>query len=236
MRYFSMTAYKAQDFIESIRREESVDVNNFVDSKGCGENYPNESIDLLKNLLNKLKEKVSDETFEAHASEIVHKNLFFDSQAFSDPDFWIWLSVDKFYDLIKWRHPESKEGKFNLKNFGIGSTSDNFLYRMWARADIAYDETEKTQDPYYLARKEGQDFYLSFIVRRRYANIRTVAQAFIRFYFVTHSEIAKKKISIDSNQPQQLYRLLGKSIQRLGANILFECMDFDQISNIIINY
>jgi hypothetical protein len=234
MQYSAMTSANAKIYLERLRAGDEIDVGKFIESRGQGSQYPENLIITLHEKLISLKESLKGERYEAEASAIVHKELQASPQVFSDPDFWTWMSVKHFYHLIEWRHPANKEGKFNLKNFGVGGISDNFLYRMWVRADIALDEKHESGDPYFYAKKDGgQDFYVSFIVRRRYANIRNVGQAFIKFYFETYKDIATKKLLTKADGNQQLYRLLGKSIQRLGANILFECMNFDQACNII---
>ena len=216
---------------------EPLNIDDFVTFAGSGKSYPEESIKDLVSQLDQLKNQFSGEKFEAKATELVHKALLFDQQIFSDPSFWRWLTIKHFYNLTIWRHPLTKKkdgtlAKFNVKNFGIGATSENFLYRMWIRADVAKDET--LSDPYFLSKKEGYDIFMSFIVRRKFANVSNVSKAFLTFCFDSDVERSSKKIEIDGKS-QALYRFLGKAIQRLGANIFFECMEYSQIKNIITN-
>jgi hypothetical protein len=228
--------FVTNELIEDLLIKQEFDIQNFITERGSGKPYPEDCIKDLVSQLEKLKNKLAGEKFEAAATELVHKTLLFDQQAFSDPGFWRWMTISYFYNLTIWRHPSSPKedgtSNFNVKNFGIGATTENFLYRIWVRADVAKDD--KLDDPYFLAKKEGYDIFMSFIVRRKFANVSNVAKAFLSFCFDTDSERSSKKLNIDG-KTQTLYRFLGKSIQRLGANIFFECMDYDQIKQIITN-
>ena len=117
---------------------------------------------------------LTDKEFEIAAGIVLHRRLP-SHPALADPEFWTWFAIQGL-DLIEWRY-----GGLHPKNFGIGSSRENFMYRLWLRADVGYDATE--EDAYARARFGDIDFWRSHIFRQSYADARSFARAFIEFQF-----------------------------------------------------
>jgi hypothetical protein len=157
--------------------------------------------------------------FELAAAEIVHASLY-PHPAFGDGEFWIWLTLCYFQDVIKSRYP----GGVNLKNYGVGGETENFLYRLWLRAEVAYDEENK--DHYHLCRCGDIDFWRSHIFRQSYGDVRKFAKALIRFQFPIDKE-NKPRLKIDE------IRALAKHLKRARSNLMFEVMTEERAAKFI---
>jgi hypothetical protein len=155
--------------------------------------------------------------------QLIHRLTSADRGPLYDDGFWRWLAVVHFRDIIKMRHP-SKDDRFNLNNFGLGPLSDNFVYRVWLRGEIAYDPERFPDDPYRLARLGDQDFWRSHIFRQSYATPRAFARAFLRFQFEETPEgrLQTKEI-----------RELAKRLRRLYANVVFELLSEEEAFDLI---
>ena len=101
---------------------------------------------LLRAKLAKLQASIGDpktdhgsRRFDSAASRIVHQSMLL-HPALADAEFWIWLTVTHFKTLIQWRYGEGAD----LKNYGIGGSTENFLYRLWLRGDIGHVGDAKT--------------------------------------------------------------------------------------------
>ena len=170
-----------------------------------------------------LKNDKERNTFEGRAAKLVHSMVPPHSDAFTDPDFWIWLTVAYFSDLVEWRYGNPADGT-KLANYGIGSRTENLLYRLWLRAELVLDDNEK--DRYHLADAGQIDFYRSHLFRQGYANIRAFSRALIRFQYP----------SKDPNAPRlkiKDVRELVKRLRRLRANLFLEILPEESCREVI---
>src|SRR6185312_5879467 len=110
-----------------------------------------------------------------------------------DADFWLWLSIAHFGEIVEWRYGNPEHGT-TIANYGIGTRSENLLYRLWLRADLVLDEQSK--DKYHLCRRGQIDFYRSHLFRQGYANVKNFARALLRFQY-PHSDAAAPNLKID---------------------------------------
>ena len=156
------------------------------------------------------KGKFDGSGFEAEASEEVHKRLP-PHPALADAEFWIWLALTHCEDIVERRYAGSQ----NAKNFGVGGAGENLLYRLWLRAEIAYDATAK--DHYVLSRIGDIDFWRSHIFRQGYGDVRGFARALLEFQFP-----AKAKRTPKLKIPE--IRALAKHLKRARSNLMFEVM------------
>ena len=154
---------------------------------------------------------VDGRSFEVAAGPEVHRRLL-PHPALADPEFWTWFAIWHGLEIIEHRYGEEPD----LKNFGIGAAGENFIYRLWLRAEIAHDPTR--EDEYELAKTGDIDFWRSHIFRQGYANCRAFAHALIEFQFP--AEIGRKPYL---NIPQ--IRELVKYLKRARTNLMFEVMD-----------
>jgi hypothetical protein len=162
--------------------------------------------------------------FEASAVVEVHKAMPPHHPALAEPGFWTWLATTHFRDLIEWRYGNKPEGP-DLKNYGVGAGgAENFLYRLWLRAEIAYDR--RAQNPYHLAPVGDVDFWRSHVFRQSYSYARRFARALIIFQFC-----GPKVPRLDIDQ----IRKLAKRLKAARTNLLVEMMDPDRAALFIEN-
>jgi hypothetical protein len=162
--------------------------------------------------------------FEAPAAIALHKAMPRHHQAYSDSGFWMWLAVTHFSDLIEWRYG-NKEGGSDLKNYGIGAPIENLLYRLWLRAEIAYDD-RLPEDPYHLVGLGDVDFWRSHVFRQSYSYARQFARALVKFQFPGGPD-DKARLKIKQ------IRELAKRLSAARSNLLVEIMDPDRAFHFI---
>lgn len=156
------------------------------------------------------KGKIDGSDFEGVASEEVHKRVP-SHPALADPEFWIWLALMHCEEVVQRRYGGSQ----NAKNFGVGGAGENLLYRLWLRAEIAYDAGAK--DSYALSRFGDIDFWRSHIFRQGYGDVRSFARALLEFQFPAKS---KRKARLKILE----IRALVKHLKRARSNLMFEVM------------
>lgn len=149
--------------------------------------------------------------FEVLAGIEVHKRLPA-HPATADPDFWTWLVMRSFVPLVTWRYGETA----NPKNFGLGGAQENFMFRLWLRADIGFDPDTAS---YKLAEYGDIDFWRSHIFRQSYADGRSFARALIKFQFPAGPD-AKAKLSV--KQIRDFAKHLKKARSNLAVEVLNE--------------
>ena len=184
----------------------------------------NELRKLMKNFPEKLRERDQEGgRFEQQACVVVHRGLSeIPPGVLADLDFWIWLAVIQFADIVEWRFG-AKGRHAKLANYGIGTRIENLFFRLWLRAELVKDE--KAKDPYHLARTGDQDLWRSHILRQGYANARLVTKALLR---LQGGQLAMKKLKIDG------VRELAKRLSRLRANVVFEFLTPSQAEGLIL--
>lgn len=221
MPYPIFPAADARRYMVTKRGNAEANIDLRTSERDLGENEDWESIIAdLREALDGHKRAITDPTkggakFEAAAAKDVHRILPRNHPALSDPEFWMWLAIVHFIDVIEWRYGNPEAG-CKLDNYGIGSRMENFLYRLWLRADIAYDTD--ASDPYRLCAVGDIDFWRSHLFRQRYTNARPFARAFLRFQF-PDAGAGKSKLSIKN------IRRLATQLRRALTNIVVEMMD-----------
>lgn len=226
MRYVALKSERALGALEALRRAEVVDEREVLQLRGSGADVEQAIPDLARRLY-EIKSRYSQRLrhhrdpaggeFEAEACSEVHRALPFDPQMLADYEFWTWLAVFHFRELVDWRHG-GEIGRAAPANFGIVSGSENLLYRMWLRADAGYDPSRT--DHYELAGRGDQDFWRSHVFRQGYGRCRTLVRALIRYQFPDGSaKMATLKIGE--------VRALAKRLRRLHPNVVFEFLPDD---------
>jgi hypothetical protein len=161
--------------------------------------------------------------FEALAAVAVHKAMPTNHPAFSDRNFWTWLAITRFADLIEWRYGNKPKGS-DPNNYGIGAAGENFLYRLWLRAEIAYDR--RAADPYHMVGLGDVDFWRSHVFRQSYSCARQFARALLRFQFPGGPD--------DRSRLQVVQiRELAKRLSAARTNLLVEIMDPERATRFI---
>lgn len=224
MRYTALRSEHAMETLEALRVGDVPDEQRALEARGAGAEDVQDSLPALAEALYAIKKKYPDRLgrrdpaggrFEAEACSEVHRLLPFDPQMLADYEFWMWLAVFHFRELVEWRHG-GDTGQAAPANFGIGSGSENLLYRMWLRADAVYSPYDL--DPYGLARRGDQDFWRSHVFRQGYGRCRPLVRALVRYQFPDGS-VDGPTLKIPE------IRELAKRLRRLHPNMVFEYLD-----------
>lgn len=223
MRYIALKPEYALQTLEALRRGDPIDEPSVVELRGSGDDIDPFIHDLVRKLDEiksgypaklRRRDPIGGD-FEAKACVEVHRSLPFDPDMLADYEWWTWLAVFRFRELVDWRF--GSEGKVAAPaNYGIGAGSENLLYRMWLRADMGYDH--RRNEPYELARRGDQDFWRSHVFRQGYGKCRELVRALVRYQFPDGSG-GRPTLKIDE------IRELAKRLRRLHANVVFECLD-----------
>jgi hypothetical protein len=231
MRYPIITPADASAFLSSKRNGNALDLNRLVKTRGDGPQLNQDFVNGLRTDLAALKAKYPDglksqknaNQFEADAARVIHQHVGFSPDVLGDPDFWLWLSIAHFGEIVEWRYGNPEHGT-GVANYGIGTRSENLLYRLWLRADLVLDERSK--DKYHLCRRGQIDFYRSHLFRQKSANVKNFARALLRFQY-PHFDAAAPNLKIDQ------IRELVKRLRRLRANLFLEILDEQECRKVI---
>lgn len=222
MRYLTLTTGDANTYLASRRGETPIEIESLVRSKGQGADFDSSFITTLQTAMSALRNAAPDglkndkqrNLFEAKAARLVHTLVPNDAEMISDPEFWIWLAAGHFSEIVEWRY-DNPEGGTKLANYGIGSRTENLLYRIWLRAELMLDET--AADRYHLVDAGQIDFYRSHLFRQGYANARNFARALIKFQY-PNADLTSPKLKILE------IRELVKRLRRLRSNLFIEIL------------
>lgn len=224
-----LSKVSGKEVLDQIRAREPVNWDKHVKEVTGPTAASDDEIKRLKNALEQMKPKYQNiqspgvgGRFEAEASAIVHQTLTLSAEAAADAEYWIYLSVREFADLIEWRH--GGNGNFAREaNYGLETRWDGLMLRLWMRGEIGLDpETES----YGLAQLGDQDFWRSHILRQNFASCRTFARAFI-------VEVYKpddfKRPPLTTPQ----IRELAPRLRRLYATIPYEVLSVQEARAIV---
>lgn len=224
MRYPVITTTDASAYLLSKRAGSPLDLERLVKTRGESSELDQAFIGhLLADLaslkakfgMDGMKSQKNANQFEAEAARAIHERIQVPAEVLGDPDFWLWMAVVHFTDIVEWRYGNPTNGT-GLANYGIGARSENLMYRLWLRADLVLDE--KAKDRYHLCQRGQIDFYRSHLFRQGYANARTFARALLRFQY-PHGDAAAPHLKVDQ------IRELVKRLRRLRANLFLEILD-----------
>lgn len=234
MRYPILTSNDARQCLLAKQAGTPIDLQHFVRMRGDGpeldttfvERLSAELAGLRRGLPSQIKKRSPVGTqFESAAAEIVHRIIPSSAEVQADQEFWVWLAVVHFASLIEWRY--GADGTVaDLRNYGIGSAIENFLYRLWLRADLGLDED--AADKYHLSRRGDIDFWRSHLFRQGYANTKTFAKTLIRFQYPDGSPHTPRLKIV-------AIRELVKRLRRARTNLVFEILD-ESTSMRLIDY
>jgi hypothetical protein len=236
VRYFGISKKDGGDFVVSRQPGSSISpipVSTVQKSKGQGDLFDIGVVEELVTRVQRMKREMSGSDgrmngsggrFDADLAVLVHQT-FSDhrgqaEEMLADPDFWRWIAIAKFYDVIAWRFPGKNDSGVNPSNFGIGPDVENLLYRSWLRGEMAREPG--SSDPYRLVRVTDVDLWRSHILRIDYAAAREVARALLRLQ-------ARDETKIDLD----VLRELAKLLRRRRSNVLFELYDRAQADQLM---
>ncbi len=226
MRYPYLDQNSAREIITKRRAGEDMSPEDYIKFRGEGPDFFRATIKDLRLKLEELREKYPGKgrKFEAEACVSIQQFISGDILMFGDLDFWVYLAVIELTDFVEWRYVSEKVTHASLTNYGIGNRVENFIFRLWIRAEIAY-RSELKEDKYALARKGDIDLWRSHILRQRYGNCRTLACALISYQY-PHDD-KKSRVSV------KVLRELAKRLKRLYANLEYAFLNDEQAMRLI---
>lgn len=232
MRYPIMTTADASAYLASKRSGTPIDLDLMVKTRGDGsdlaQNFVGELIadfaTLKAQFPDGVKSQKNANAFEAKAARTIHQRVNVDATILADADFWLWLAIVHFADIIEWRYG-NPEGGTGLANYGVGARTENLLYRLWLRAEIVLDE--QASDRYHLCDRGQIDFYRSHLIRQGYANARGFARALLKYQCNNDKDVAQPKLKVGQ------IRELVKRLRRLRSNLFMEILDESDCHNVI---
>lgn len=193
MKYPTLSRESVAQLAALPRKERLNELKALVEWRGEGEDFDDSfTLDLAGRMARSMKtlgatpKKGAKKTavLEAEASVAVHDTLrHYDPAVTMDLDFWSYLAFAQLERFVSWRYglgdgpiPENA-----ANNFGYGNRQENFLFRLWCRAEMVYDPAHA--DPYYIAKRGSIDFWRSHVLRQAYANARTFTRCFVLFQY-----------------------------------------------------
>ncbi len=231
-KYFVMSGEDALKYLKARDNGDEPLPDDFQRTHGAGELMNMAAIDKLGSELRKLKKSFPTKLrkadpegghFEQQACSIVHRALAdCDPTALADNEFWIWLAVLKYADIVEWRFGATGRHAAPA-NYGIGQRIENMFFRLWLRAELVREP--KAKDPYHLAKTGDQDLWRSHILRQAYANSRLIAKALLR---LQAGQLSVKRLTVEN------VRELAKRLRRLHANVVFEFLTFSQAEGLVL--
>ena len=181
----------------------------------------------IKNEILVSGKKLDVNTFDRRAAVILHRELSLPPNLVASSDFWRYLAVVKFRDVIEARHTGAITTLHRSYGIDVPITADR-LAILWYRADMVYDPTAK--DHYHLCVQPAHtDFWESCIIRHRYGWCRNLARLLVRFQY---RDPSSSKAHLHSTRDRGI-RELYKRLRRLHSSISFEYLSDDQIWNIL---
>jgi len=232
MRYPILTTTDASVFFIGKRAGAPVELERLVKTRGDGPDLHQEFVnDLIADLAalksrfpDGLKSAKSANAFEAQGARVIHSRVNVGEEIIADPDFWLWLGVVHFSEIIEWRYG-APAGGTNVANYGVGARSENLLYRLWLRAELVLDD--EAADRYHLCDHGQVDFYRSHLFRQGYANARNFARALLKFQYPDKAEATRPFLKIDQ------IRELVKRLRRVRSNLFMEILEESECRKVI---
>ena len=170
-----------------------------------------------------LKNDKERNIFEGKAARLVHRVVPLHNEMLCDPEFWVWLALVCFSDIVEWRYG-NPEGGAKMANYGVGSKTENLMYRLWLRAELVLDDTNR--DRYHLADTGQIDFYRSHLFRQGYANARGFARAFLKYQYPNKDRAAPHLKTLQ-------IRDLAKRVCRIRSNLFLEILPEEECRAVI---
>lgn len=167
---------------------------------------------------------MTNDRFEAAACIVVHQSLPRDP-ALADPEFWIWMATGPGLDLIRRRYPGKGEAQIpDRLNFTSANARETFLYRLWVRAELAFDPA--LEYPYELAQYGDIDFWRSHVLRQKLSEVQPILRAFVMLNFPDGPD-TKRMTSVKE------LRELIKFMKRAAANMMVDVLDDEEAERFV---
>lgn len=202
--------------------------------------------------------------FDAQARSIVHKHLHdLPDFVLLNSDFWRYLGVGRFYEIVALRHPKSaKSGGVDqdqAPNHGDDETSsdpgdnsaldanwanygaytygvrESLFHRLFVGASLALDSDPDCDDAYHLTRVHDVDLWQSHIIRVLTGENTNYVKALLAWFNArdTWYEEHATGRNVSGKEKTKHLRDLVKRIRRLRSNVMHEYFSYEQVEEMI---
>lgn len=227
MAHLALTFKAASTAYKLLAESHDVDWDTLARQRGSGTPLDFSELEsMLDELCDEFSAPLSDglaAEFEGRVGVLLHQSVS-NPAAIIDPDFWRWVAFRPALRTVLHRHQTSKHEMPKGANFGLGSPIENFPFRAWTRAAIAFAPEASVALRYSLALRGDQDFWRSHLLRQRYTYSRAVAHALIRFQY---PDVAVRPTLAPGDHPNGI-RMLAKRLKRFQANCVLTLLTEDQ--------
>ncbi|MBW0167019.1 MAG: hypothetical protein KXJ49_05935 [Vulcanococcus sp.] len=142
------------------------------------------------------------------------------------PNFWIFLSL-YMREIVYRRY--CYESWDDLKSVHFGTQIyDSLFPRLWHRASLSIDQ--RCDDPYWLTRRGGSDYWSSFVLRAIYSQSPQLIRALTRyFYDPENTQFRTETLTSKS----EIIRILGPELRKQHSVTPFEILTEDDCDAVI---
>ena len=224
MAYPILTRANCKKTYDVLKANLEANIQGFVSNRPDSITVDEDQLDDLQQSVEALMTSglVGDD-FDAEASIILDQQLDLHPRITGDREFWLWLSMFKFRNVINWRFPSQHDGLANQKNYGVGSLNDTYPWYLWTRAKVSKLESD---DPYELTRAGDVSYWRSHIVRVALGSSEFLPKEMTRWYVGLPSRFT-------GTEKINLVRELAKEMNLLQSTMAFECLSNDDITKIV---
>lgn len=222
MRYPTIRADRCADMARRMWSGERPPLGPVVEWVGEGDDV---ALDLLRQAATMVTDDLDDaatketrETREAEAAPLLHDALCtVDVEVLDDPGFWRYLSLDLFWDFVRWREKKAFAKGNYLRYVDGRSSTECVLTRMYLRAaavgGLAFAE-------YASVLPQATDFWRSHIMRVKTGTAPPLVRAFVDMQ--THRRL-----------PTDPLRAYAKALNRTWSNVVLSIYDDDEAQALI---
>lgn len=189
----------------------------------------------LKSVITKLYEGVEIKTvrsddwnkIDGQTAALLHQSLSKLSPKIAvSSNFWIFISL-YMRDIVYRRYCYDSWDELSGVHFGE-RIYDSLLPRLWHRASLSIDSQK--DDPYWLAKRGGSDYWSSFVLRAIYSQSPQLIRALTRFFY--DPEDAQFQTQ-DVTSKSEIIRMLGPEIRKQHSITPFEVLTEAECDRVI---
>ena len=187
-----------------------------------------DAVNFLRTMVNP---STRDAEFDAIVAVEFHRRVWLSVDLSGDDNLWRWLAISCGPDLIERRHG-SQANHAALGNFGLGAKWNNLFRRLWFRAELSYDAG--ADDPYWLTKLGGREFWDSGIIRHRYGSARNLVKAFTKFQYPDPDSPTRGRWPmLEDKDDSPGIRTLYRRLTTVHATVAFDVLSVDECTYIL---
>jgi hypothetical protein len=142
------------------------------------------------------------------------------------PNFWIFLSL-YMREVVYRRYCYESWDELKPVHFGT-QIYDSLFPRLWHRASLSIDLGR--EDPYWLTRRGGSDYWSSFVLRAIYSQSPQLIRALTRFFYEPENTQFRTE---NLTSKSEIIRILGPELRKQHSVTPFEVLNEDECDAVI---